>query len=364
MLTAKNYKPVYMFPNLFNKELVFKIIHSYVVNICMLFCFCFSTSSILTAQDIHFSQFTASPLNVNPAFTGNFDGQFRLMGTYRTQWNSVTIPYKTISLGTDAHNLLNQEKLGGGILINNDNAGDSELSVFQFLLSGSYRMVLDGDAKHHLMGGLQIGIRQVSINYSQLKFDSQYNGYSYVSSAPNNESFGNEGRVSPIVNLGAMWQYQEGRTVANFGLSMYNVNSPNQSFFDNSPVKLDSRLNVHGSAQIPIAKKIELLPSLLFMKQGEFSELMVGTFGKLILNNDEMNYRALYLGSWLRSKDAGCFVAAMDYGNVNVGISYDLNYSELKQASKKRGGFEISFRYIIKQKEIGRANYSICPSFI
>ena len=91
---------------------------------------------------------------------------------------------------------------------------------------------------------------------------------------------------------------------------------------------------------------------------------MIGTFGKVILNNDEANYRAVYVGSWLRTKDAGCFVVAMDYGNINVGLSYDLNYSELKQASNKRGGFELSFRYIIKEKVLGRVKYSVCPSFI
>ena len=315
-------------------------------------------------QDIHFSQFNASPLNINPAFSGSFDGQYRLMGTYRTQWNSVTVPYKTISLGIDARDVFRQDKLGGGLLMNTDKAGDSQLNTFQFLLSGSYRITLDDNEKHYLFGGLQIGIHQLSINYSDLKFDSQYNGFAYISSNPTNESFGNEGGISPIVNLGAMWQFEEGNTKANLGLSMYNVNGPNQSFFNDAPVNLDSRLNLHGSAQIPIGAKFQVLPSALFMKQGTLSELMVGTFGKLVLNDDEVEYKAIYLGSWLRSKDAGCFVAAMDYGSVNVGLSYDLNYSELKQASNKRGGFEISFRYIIKEKIIGRAKYSICPSFL
>ena len=359
-----NHRTVNMFFNLFNKELMIKIIHCCGLNIVVLFFLYFITTPIVSAQDIHFSQFHASPLNINPAFTGSYDGQFRLMGTYRTQWNSVTVPYKTISFGVDAKDILRQDKLGGGILINNDKAGDSQLNTFQFLLSGSYRMVLDANEKHHIFGGLQIGIHQLSINYSELKFDSQYNGFAYISSSSNNESFGNEGGLSPLINLGAMWQYEDGRTKGNFGLSMYNINGPNQSFYNDAPVKLDSRLNIHGSAQFPISSKFEVLPSMLFMKQGTFSELMIGTFGKLILNDDEINYRAVYLGSWLRSKDAGCFVAAMDYGTINVGLSYDMNYSELKQASNKRGGFEISFRYIIKEKIIGRAKYSICPSFL
>jgi len=31
-------------------------------------------------QDIHFSQYNMSPLNLNPAFTGSFDGDYRAGG--------------------------------------------------------------------------------------------------------------------------------------------------------------------------------------------------------------------------------------------------------------------------------------------
>jgi hypothetical protein len=37
-------------------------------------------------QDIHFSQYYASPLSLNPANTGNYDGDWRLMNSYRQQW--------------------------------------------------------------------------------------------------------------------------------------------------------------------------------------------------------------------------------------------------------------------------------------
>ena len=38
------------------------------------------------AQDIHFSQFNMSPGNLNPAFTGFFDGDVRGVANYRSQW--------------------------------------------------------------------------------------------------------------------------------------------------------------------------------------------------------------------------------------------------------------------------------------
>jgi hypothetical protein len=41
------------------------------------------------AQDPHFSQFFSSPLTLNPAFTGKFDGSWRLAANHRDQWPSI-----------------------------------------------------------------------------------------------------------------------------------------------------------------------------------------------------------------------------------------------------------------------------------
>ena len=43
----------------------------------------------LNAQDIHFSQFYMSPLNLNPALTGVMNCNTRFVGNYRNQWASV-----------------------------------------------------------------------------------------------------------------------------------------------------------------------------------------------------------------------------------------------------------------------------------
>lgn len=52
-------------------------------------------------QDAHWSQFNDNQLFQSPAHTGQFDGDFRLIGNYREQWRSVTIPYRTCSISLD-----------------------------------------------------------------------------------------------------------------------------------------------------------------------------------------------------------------------------------------------------------------------
>jgi len=57
-------------------------------------CFYFNYAA---SQDIHFSQFESSPLNLSPAQTGSFNHDFRLITNHRNQWQSVTVPYLTLS---------------------------------------------------------------------------------------------------------------------------------------------------------------------------------------------------------------------------------------------------------------------------
>ena len=60
----------------------------------------FAQVLIIRAQDPNFSQFFASPLTLNPALTGKFDGSVRVAGNYRNQWPTIENAFitKTVSL--------------------------------------------------------------------------------------------------------------------------------------------------------------------------------------------------------------------------------------------------------------------------
>ncbi|MGH2644673.1 MAG: type IX secretion system membrane protein PorP/SprF, partial [Chitinophagaceae bacterium] len=53
------------------------------------------------AQDPHFTQFFASPLTLNPAFTGLFSGDMRVAANYRSQWSSIATPFITSTISAD-----------------------------------------------------------------------------------------------------------------------------------------------------------------------------------------------------------------------------------------------------------------------
>src|SRR5436305_8270435 len=87
------------------------------------------------SQDIHFSQFFETPLLRNPALAGIFSGDLRIQGVYRTQWNSVTVPYQTGSFNGEYKQPIGKSDdfitLGGEILY--DKAGTVALTSTHIL---------------------------------------------------------------------------------------------------------------------------------------------------------------------------------------------------------------------------------------
>ena len=130
----------------------------------------------LKAQDIHFSQFDQSYLNLNPGLTGQFDGNYRLNANYKNQWSAISEPYRTFSFAADARSPLKKYKnIHLGVLLFNDDAGVGGLRTTQFSLNVAYYYALNKDSSLSLNTGVQFGLISRSINFEDLSFDQQYN---------------------------------------------------------------------------------------------------------------------------------------------------------------------------------------------
>src|SRR3954466_6657585 len=78
------------------------------------------------AQDIHFSQVLETPLFLNPANTGFFNGYFRAIANYRNQWSAMGNPYQTIGISMDGGLFKSKRRkafMGLGFTLFNDRAG-------------------------------------------------------------------------------------------------------------------------------------------------------------------------------------------------------------------------------------------------
>lgn len=319
------------------------------------------------SQDIHWSQFNASLQNLNPAQTGVFDGDWRFVGNYRTQWSAIPVPYKTLSLSTDTRlkTPLKSAVPAAGLLVNSDKAGDSKFSTTQVLLSAAYIKQLNKDSTHFLSIGVQPGFTTKSFDINALTFDSQYNGDVFNASLGSGENFSKTKITYFDIGGGLVyWWKKNYRTQVNIGASMFHINKPKQSFFDDSTIKLDAKSTISGFAQFPVAAQFDLMPTFLFQTQGKFNEILVGLFGKYYLQPIDDMITAVSLGGFYRVKDAYVLAANMDYRNFNVGMSYDINTSGLNVATNNRGAFEISIIYIFKKPIVFVAKKRVCPIYM
>ncbi len=325
----------------------------------------FFTSSIAFSQDLHYSQFEAAPLQLNPALGGHFDGDFRLVTNHRNQWNAITRPYKTFSLTFDGRLIdfiLKNTNFGFGLLLNNDKAGDSEFGTSQIGANIAFHQKLTRNGKTMLSFGIIPTYNQRNINYDKLRFNNQFDGNKYDPSLPTGFNPLDDNVSYFDFAIGFQFSTEFARKHGfSLGASFNNLTKPDQSFLGDTDVKLDERMNLHASMKIELHKNMWLLPSFLYMKQGKFKEFNLG--GKIQIKTTNPLFHTLYAGTWYRMKDAFALVAGLAYKSVNLGISYDINSSKLNKASRGLGGLELSLIYIFS-KPIVKPPKHPCPDFL
>jgi len=320
------------------------------------------------AQDIHFSQYNGSLLNLNPAFTGLFDGDYRVNGIYRSQWQSVPVPYRTVSFAGDMRykpKQLFSDCFGIGILFNNDKAGDAFYTNNQFYINLSYIHKLKRDSSLLISIGLNTGLNAANFNYNEMTFDSQFDGYAYNSSLGTGENFQKTKTTFGDLNLGFAAQYSFSQfTRLIYGFSFNHLSNPVISYQGNPTSKLDSKLGNYLSFEMPVTANNKFIwqTEILFSHQGKYNEFVPGTNIKYVFDSNINNTASL--GFYLRTRDA--FIARLGYTfkTTTAGISYDLNTSKFLAATNRRGAFEIFITHIIKKNRPFIAKKRVCPVFM
>ena len=321
------------------------------------------TVTLVKAQDPHFSQFFASPLTLNPAFTGKFDGSWRLAANHRDQWPSIPKAYVTTSASLDFGIL--KEKLpqgdvfGIGISGLSDQSADAALKLNYGSLSLSYHKALDEDGYNTIGAGFQATYSSAILDRSKLTFEDQLTQNGFTD--PTEETFSN-GTSQSYFDLNAGLLYSGSSNGTNnyyLGFSMYHINKPNLSFIDKSWA-LASRMTVHAGGSFPLSDNLTINTSAIYQMQNKASEIVLGGALSALVNGDEANPTAVYFGSWMRVNDAIIPYVGLEINGFRIGASYDINTSGLKAATASRGGSEFSLIYIHKPVQVKGIP---CPRF-
>ena len=339
------------------------------------FCLAVLSAVAVQAQDIHFSQFYMSPLNLNPAMTGVMNCNQRIVANYRNQWSSVLKQnaYNTYSASYDQKLAVGRyDYFGIGGTFWGDKAGESEFATLQGRLSGSYAKKMGGYRRraHYLVFGAGIGVSQRSINSAALKWPSQNDGNgNYDPNFGTNEPIADPNFLFLDMSAGLLWfsVFDEYNNFY-FGGAFSHLNRANQSF-DNANIPLYSKFTFHAGGEFMLGKRFGVVPGVVTFFQGPSFQVNAGNSFKFLLGNSRRYHQAFQLGVWARIAnkletgklvDAFILSTRFDYEQFTIGFSYDINTSSLYTASNGNGAFEFSLVYKICGPE-RRGVY--CPNF-
>lgn len=318
---------------------------------------------VLGAQDFHYSQFYHAPHHLNPALTGIFEGDGRLMGNYKSQWTDVPVDYKTFTAAYDRKFLGRSDAKGffsGGIALNYDRAGDSKLTWGDVDLNLSYTFGLS--QQFFLTVGGQAGLVSRAFDEDNLRFDNQFNGQIFDENLTSGENFANDSRLFPDFGAGINLRFQakqtsnlvhrnDRRTKIDVGVALFHLFEPEQSFIEDTDVPLERRLSPYAMGTLQIAKPIDLVGNLTFQNQGEYEEFLAMGGVRLHLNNKLGRQFNILVGMGMRRneiQDSWWPTVELGLNNIEIALNYDLNVSRFDIATENRGGLEISLRYLIR----------------
>ncbi len=293
-------------------------------------------------QDPIFSQFYAAPIQINPGFTGHSNAPYLALN-YRNQWPSFNA-YVTYAASFDQ--FFEGINSGVGLMVITDNAGDGILKTTRISGLYSYRVQFSDDL--YLKLGVEGSFVQTLLDWDQLLFPDQIDP-EFGSVSPGGTPFPtDENRPDDLssnyfdISTGILLY---SKTLYG-GVSLKHLNTPNNGFLEggrNLNNGLPLRLTVHGGAQINLGSRRRprgntdafISPNVLFVKQGDFGQLNVGTYAGAGLIFGGLWYRHAFTNA-----DAAIALIGVRKGIFKIGYSYDLTLSNL--AGDSGGSHEIS----------------------
>ncbi len=331
---------------------------------CTLFTF-LSIVLFAKAQDPHFSQFFASPLTLNPALTGKFDGTLRVAGNYRNQWPAFNNVYITSTLSIDfpvmQKNIPENDTWGVGILALTDKAGGGILTNNYIGISTSYHKALDEDGYNQIGAGFQATYGQNRLDNSKLTFEDQLTPFGFTGVSQDIFTAQNLNINYLDFNAGLIYTGSSSdRNNYYVGASVYHVNRPKESFKGGNR-NISPRATINAGGYFPVSDVLTLHTSGIYQAQGKESEVIFGGALAANLNEDAVNPSTVYAGAWMRVQDALIPYIGLEFSGIRIGATYDVNISDLKAGTQSRGGMEISLIYIKRPSGAGKG--IPCPKF-
>lgn len=318
----------------------------------------------LTAQDPHFSQFFASPLTLNPAQTGNFNGIMRVAANYRNQWPGLGKAYVTSTASADGALWSHGDAgnaLSGGILMLSDQTGNGILKENHLGLSLAYTMGLDEDGRNSISVGFQGSYSRLAFDVEKARFEDQLSASGF--NLPTAEILLGQdiGKSYMDLHAGILYQGAIGENGGFYaGASVYHLSKPVVGL-NSTNYRMGQRINFQAGGYLPMGNLSTLHFSTQYQRHFNYKEWVWGAAISRNLVNTANSYKELYLGAWVRNRDALIPYAGFEWNDLRIGISHDVAADSRRSAAISYQSTEVSLIWILQEK---KSSYQKrCPKF-
>jgi type IX secretion system PorP/SprF family membrane protein len=310
-------------------------------------------------QDLNFSQFYELPLMRNPALAGVFVGDIRIQSVYRNQWQSVTVPYQTSGVSAEINFPVNDygHYITTGAQILHDVAGDSKLTRTHFLPVMTYHAPIN-DQELYFSGSIIGGFVNSSFDPTGLKWDDQFVNGQFNPNITTRQPISQTGKNYFDIGAGVALSGPLGDNKYFYaGIAQYHVNNPKIAF-NTDAIKLAAKwaFNAGLTVETNDYERFTFYGDYFLQKGNSTGDSILkvgntnsaifgGFFTTDLVQYDTDDKVSLTLGGIYRWADAFAPVVRIDMKHLAVGLSYDINTSQLTKASGARGGFELTLSY-------------------
>ncbi|MCE3226462.1 MAG: type secretion system rane protein PorP/SprF [Bacteroidetes bacterium] len=316
----------------------------------------------VVGQDPHFTQFYATPLFLNPAFTG-LTYEHRFSANYRNQWPGIKTTYVTYMAAYD-YNISNMNSGIGGFVLQ-DKAGTSNLVTTTSGLNFAYRIKLGKFSEAR--GGITMTMNQKKLDNTKLIFNDQF----ITGSSTSQDALGIDKASYFDMGVGGLFNSQNFW----FGISAKHINQPNTSMTGNIE-PLPVYASVHGGYRYIISARgsgkthLEEFVSASFHYRHEqkYDQFDIGAYYFKNLINVGLWYRGLpfkrYAPGYPNRESIAVLVGLeIPDKNFRVGYSFDVTVSRLG-FNNTIGAHEVSIVYEVAQKRKRNRRVVVsCPKF-
>lgn len=343
---------------------------------------CLSFAFSAFSQDPVFSQYYTTPMYVNPAFAG--DKQNINFSINNRMYTNSQLAYYNLAQITgivpfDADFLYSSSTLnhysGVGVSVYQETTGaHSELTSFGALATLAHSVQLG--QQHYLALGLQGGYIRKILG-SEFNWGSQYSlDFGYDPTIIPSVDFADDFTHYPTFSAGLQYfftshdmedQFKQFNFDAYGGVAFFNVNQPNQSFFEETETRLPIATKINAGIKYNASNRLSLLPTMLWVRQNKNNQINTGVYANIItgdLKNISKKNVIIIVGTWYRFGDSFISTVGCAYYDFKLALSYDFNTTNFKYNNRGKGAAEIYLKYTLPSKDGDKYSRGLLyPSF-